>query len=82
MLLSAHTVAARIGVIIAVSGGLAVVRSQQPTKSLDTDDLTLVPLMLRFDDPIEALVNPLMMIVLEILRVSFRTFCLGDLDVG
>ena len=40
---------------------------QQSTESLYADDFTLMTFMLRLDDPVEALVNPLVMIVLEVL---------------
>jgi hypothetical protein len=50
-----------------MSRRFAVVGFQQSTQTLDTDDLTLVPFMLRCDDPAEPLVNPLMMIVLKVL---------------
>jgi len=35
---------------------------------LDTDDFALVPFMLRLDDSVDPLVNPLVTIVLEILK--------------
>ncbi len=50
-----------------VSRRLAVIGSQQSTETLNADDLTLVSCVLRFDDLVEALVNPLVMIVLEVL---------------
>jgi hypothetical protein len=40
---------------------------QQSAQTLDANDLALVSFMLRLDDPVETLVNPLVMIVLEIL---------------
>jgi len=43
-----------------------MVRSQQSAKSLNANDLTPAALMLWLDDPVEALVNPLVMIVREI----------------
>jgi len=43
-----------------------MVGSQQSAKSLNASDLALVPFMLGLDDPVEPLVNPLMMIVLLI----------------
>ena len=46
----------------------AMVGFQQPAQTLDADDLARVSFMLRLDDPVETLVNPLVMIVLEILR--------------
>jgi hypothetical protein len=39
---------------------------QQSAKALNADDLTLAAIMLWLDDLIEALVDPLMMIVLEV----------------
>lgn len=45
------------------SGGFAMAGFQQFAQTFDADDLTLVSFMLRLDDPIEALVNSLMMIV-------------------
>ena len=41
---------------------------QQSAQTLDADALALVPFMLTLDDLVDALVNPLMTIVLEILR--------------
>jgi hypothetical protein len=41
---------------------------QQSTESLDTDDLAVVSFMLWFNDLIDALVDPLMMIVFKSLR--------------
>ena len=46
----------------------AMVGFQQSTQTLNADDFTLVPLMLGLDDLVEPLVNPVMMIVQEILR--------------
>ena len=40
---------------------------QQSAQTLDADDVALVPLMSRIDDPIDALVDSLVMIVLEVL---------------
>ena len=40
---------------------------QPPAQTLDADDLTLVPFMLRLDDPVHALANPLVMMVRKIL---------------
>jgi hypothetical protein len=39
---------------------------QQSTQTLDTDDLAVVPFVLWLDEPVEALVNPLVVVVLEI----------------
>ncbi len=47
---------------------LATVGFQQSAQTLNADDFALMSFMLRLDDPVEALVNPLMMIVREILR--------------
>lgn len=46
---------------------LAMVGFQQSTEPLYADDFTLMAFVLRLDDPVEALVNPLVMIVLEVL---------------
>ena len=50
-----------------VSRRLAMVGLQQSAQTLDANDLALIPFMLRLDDPVETLVNPLVMVVLEIL---------------
>jgi hypothetical protein len=50
-----------------VSRCLAMAGFQQSAQALDADDLALVPFMLWLDDLVDALVNPLMMIFLEIL---------------
>ena len=57
-----------------------MIRSQQSAEALDTDDLTVTALMPRLDDPIDALVNPLMMIVLEILREDVPQLLFGEED--
>ncbi len=44
-----------------------MVRFQQPPQTLNADDAALVPLMSRIDDPIDALVDSLVMIVLKVL---------------
>jgi hypothetical protein len=68
---------ARISV---VSGRFAVIRLQQPAETLNANDLALVPFMLRRDDPAEPLVNPLMMIVLEILGQDVAELFFGEED--
>jgi len=50
-----------------MSRGFAMVRLQQSTETLDADDLTLTTFMLGLDDLVETLVNPFVVIVLEIL---------------
>ena len=49
-----------------MSRGSAMVRLQQSAQTLDVNDLTLTTFMLGLDDPVEALVNPLVMVVLEV----------------
>ena len=44
-----------------------MVRLQQSPEALDADDPTLMTFMLGLDDLVKALVNPLVMIVLEVL---------------
>jgi hypothetical protein len=44
-----------------------MVRLQQSAQTLAADDLTLMAPLPRLDDPIEAQVNPLVAMVLEIL---------------
>jgi len=43
---------------------------QQSAEALNADDLTLAAIMLWLDDLIEALMDPLMMIVLEVYRAQ------------
>ena len=50
-----------------VSRGLAVIGFQQSTQTLNANDLALVSFMLKLDDLVETLVNPLVVIVLEVL---------------
>ena len=50
-----------------VSRGPAVIGFQQSAQALEADDLALVSFMLGLDDLVKALVNPLVMIVGEIL---------------
>jgi acylphosphatase len=52
-----------VGYAIGVSGSVAVVGFQQSAQTLNANDVTLTALVLRLDDPVEALLNPLMMIV-------------------
>ena len=47
-----------------MSRGLAMIGFQQSAQTLNADDLTLMTFMLGFDDLVEALVNPFMVIVL------------------
>ena len=54
--------------VVAMSRRLAMVGFQQSAQTFDANDLALFPFMPRLDDSVEALVNPLVMIVLEILR--------------
>ena len=53
---------------------------QQSARTLNADDLALVPFMLRLDDPVDALVNPLLMIVLEILGQNVPQLLFGEED--
>jgi hypothetical protein len=53
---------------------------QQSTQTLDADDLTLMTFMLRLDDLVKALVNPLVMIVLEILGQNVAQLFFGGED--
>ena len=50
-----------------MSRGFAMIGFQQSAQTFNADDLTLVSFMLRFDDRVDALVNPLVMIVQEVL---------------
>ncbi len=45
----------------------APVGFQQSAQSLDTDDLAIVPSVPRFNDSVDALMNPLVMVVFKIL---------------
>ncbi len=49
------------------SRGLAVIGFQQSAQTLDANDLALVSFMLGLDDVAKALVNSLVVIVLEVL---------------
>jgi hypothetical protein len=57
-----------------------VVGSQQSAQTLNADDLAMASFVLRLDDPIEALVNPLVMIVLEILGQNVPQLLFGEED--
>ena len=50
-----------------LSRSLAMVGSEQSTELLNTDNLTLMTFIVRLNDLVKTLVNPLVMIVLEIL---------------
>ena len=50
---------------------------QQTTQSLNTNDLALVSFVLWLDDPVEALVNPLMMVVLEVFGQDISQLVFG-----
>jgi hypothetical protein len=63
-----------------MSRRLAVIRLQQSAQPLNADDFALVPFMLWLDDPAEPLVNPLMMIVLEILGQDVSQLVFGGED--
>jgi hypothetical protein len=53
---------------------------QQSTQTLDAEDFALVPFVLRLDDPVETLVNPLLGIVLEILGQDVAELFFGGED--
>ena len=53
---------------------------QQSTQSLEAEDLTLAAFMLRLDDPVETLVNPLVVIVLEVLTQDVAQLFFGGED--
>jgi hypothetical protein len=53
---------------------------QQSAQTFDADDLALVPFVLWLDDLVEALVNPLLMIVLEILGQDVPQLLFGEED--
>jgi hypothetical protein len=57
-----------------------MVRFQQPPQTLNADDLALVPFMLWLDDLVDVLVNPLVVIVLEILGQDVPQLLLGEED--
>jgi hypothetical protein len=65
---SGRALSPRKGLGRGVSRRCTMIGFQQSAQPLEADDLTLVPFMLGHDDPVETLVNPLVMIVLEILR--------------
>jgi len=49
-----------------VSSRLAMIGFQQSAQALDTDNLAIVPFMTGGNDPVDALVDPLVMVMLEI----------------
>lgn len=51
---------------MAVSCCLAMVGFQQSAQPFNANDVTLVSFMFRFDDPVDTLVDPLMVVVLKI----------------
>jgi len=63
-----------------MSGGLAMVRLQQSTETLDADDLTLMTFMLGLHDLVETLVDPLVMVVLEVLAQDIAQLCFRRQD--
>jgi hypothetical protein len=63
-----------------VSGCFAVIRLQQSAQTFDTDDLALVPFALGLDDLVDALVNPLVVIVLKILGQNVAELFFGGED--
>jgi hypothetical protein len=65
---------------MALSRRLAMVGFQQSAQALDADDLVLVSLMLGLDDPVEALVNPLVMAVLDVLGQDVAQLLLRGKD--
>jgi hypothetical protein len=63
-----------------LSGRLARIGFQQSAKTLDANNLTLAAVMLWLDDSMEALVNPLMVVVLEILGQNVAQLVFGRED--
>ena len=53
---------------MAVSGCLAMIGFQQSPQAFDAEDLAVIPFVPGLNDPFDALMNPLMMVVLKILR--------------
>ena len=49
-----------------VSSRLAMIGFQQSAQALDTDNLAIVPFVTGGNDPVDALVDPLVMVMLEI----------------
>ncbi len=60
-----------------MSRGLAMVGFQQAAQTLDADDLTLMTFMLGLDNLVKALVNPLVVIVLEVLAQDVAQLFFG-----
>ncbi len=56
-----------------------MVGSQQSAQTFDADDVTLT-LMLRLNDPVEALVNPLVVAVLKLLGQNTAKLLFGGED--
>ena len=77
--MSAHTASADT-IRRGASRRLAMVGSQQSAESFDADNLALVPFVLWLDDLVDALVYPLMMIVLEILGQDVPQLLFGEED--
>ena len=65
-----------------MSRGLAMIGFQQSAQALNADDLTLVSCVLGFDDLVEALVNPLVMIVVEVFGQNVSQLFFGGEDLG
>ena len=63
-----------------MSRGFAMIGFQQSAQTFNADDLTLVSFMLRLDDRVEALVNPLVMVVVEVFGQNVSQLCLGGED--
>jgi len=57
-----------------------MVRLQQSTETLDADDLTLMTFMLGLHDLVETLVDPLVMVVLEVLAQDIAQLCFRRQD--
>jgi hypothetical protein len=63
-----------------MSRGLAMVRLQQSTETLNADDLTLMTFRPGLDDLVETLVNPLVMVVVEVFGQNVSQLFLGGED--
>ncbi len=63
-----------------VSRRLPMVRFQQSAQTPDANDLTPISFVLRLDDPMDSLVNPLMMTVLEVLTQDVAQLRFGRED--
>jgi len=53
---------------------------QQSAQPFDADDLTPAAFMLGLDDPVDALANPLVMVVLEVLAQDIAQLCFRRQD--